>query len=95
MAVSEKNKKRIQVQLDRQLADEAEEVLDGLGINQTTALTAFYKRIVAVGGMPFDLKLTPREQANLKIKEMSKSLPNVKINNSQELDRLYDNDDGY
>ncbi len=45
MAVQEK--KRIQVQVDKELADDTEQVLERLGLTQTTAITMLYKRIVA------------------------------------------------
>ena len=45
MAVKEK--KRVQVQIDKELADNTEAVLSQLGLNPTTAINMFYKRIVA------------------------------------------------
>ncbi len=47
MAVKEK--KRVQVQIDKELADNTEAVLSQLGLNPTTAINMFYKRIVANG----------------------------------------------
>lgn len=40
-----KAKKRIQVKIDKDLANNVEEVLDDLGLIPTTASTMFYKRI--------------------------------------------------
>lgn len=42
MAVKEK--KRVQVQIDKELADNTEAVLSQLGLNPTTAINMFYKR---------------------------------------------------
>ena len=50
MAVKEK--KRVQVQIDKELADNTEAVLSQLGLNPTTAINMFYKRIVANGALP-------------------------------------------
>ncbi len=47
MAVKEK--KRVQVKIDKDLADDTEAVLSELGLNPTTAINMFYKRIVANG----------------------------------------------
>ncbi|MCG0724625.1 DNA-damage-inducible protein [Lactiplantibacillus plantarum] len=51
MAVKEK--KRVQVKIDKDLADDTEAVLSELGLNPTTAINMFYKRIVANGALPF------------------------------------------
>ena len=51
MAVKEK--KRVQVQIDKELADNTEAVLSQLGLNPTTAINMFYKRIVADAALPF------------------------------------------
>ncbi|WP_436696808.1 type II toxin-antitoxin system RelB/DinJ family antitoxin, partial [Lactiplantibacillus plantarum] len=55
MAVKEK--KRVQVQIDKELADNTEAVLSQLGLNPTTAINMFYKRIVANGALPFNVSL--------------------------------------
>jgi len=52
MAVKEK--KRVQVKIDKDLADDTEAVLSELGLNPTTAINMFYKRIVANGALPFN-----------------------------------------
>ncbi|MCT3392672.1 type II toxin-antitoxin system RelB/DinJ family antitoxin, partial [Lentilactobacillus hilgardii] len=56
MAVKEK--KRVQVKIDKDLADDTEAVLRELGLNPTTAINMFYKRIVANGALPFNASLS-------------------------------------
>lgn len=73
--IMENTKKRVQVQLDKDLSEETESVLSALGLTPTTAITMFYKRIVAKNGLPFDAELTQREQDTLKLIELSKNLP--------------------
>jgi len=48
-------KKRIQVNVDKELAEQAEQVFNDIGLNTTVAITAFYKKVVATEGIPFDL----------------------------------------
>ena len=60
MAVKEK--KRVQVQIDKELADNTEAVLSQLGLNPTTAINMFYKRIVANGALPFNVSLSEEER---------------------------------
>lgn len=68
-------KKKIQLNIDKKLADETQLILENLGLNQTVAITAFYKRIVAEGGIPFDLKLTTDQQARLGLRRTLEKLP--------------------
>ncbi len=51
-------KERIQVALEKDLKMEAEDILQDLGMNPTTAITVFYKQVVEEGGLPFEVKLS-------------------------------------
>ncbi|MFT4246343.1 MAG: type II toxin-antitoxin system RelB/DinJ family antitoxin [Micrococcaceae bacterium] len=62
------DKKKIQITIDRDLANSAEQVLSELGLNQTTAVTAFYKQVVLNQAIPFELRLD-REKAAAQLKE--------------------------
>ena len=57
-------KARIQIQVDQSLKDNAEEILDNLGMTPTAAVTMLFKRIVATDSFPIDLTLTDREKAS-------------------------------
>lgn len=57
------DKKLIQVNLDKALVDQAIAVLSELGLTQTTAVTAFFEKVVAEGGMPFGRELSPAQRA--------------------------------
>ena len=70
MAVKEK--KRVQVQIDKELADNTEAVLSQLGLNPTTAINMFYKRIVADAALPFKPALSEAERANLSLLKATK-----------------------
>lgn len=81
-----KDKKRIQVQVDKDLADSTEEVLAQLGLNSTVVINALYSRITATGSLPFELKLSPREKATLDLIDAAKNLPRKKITTKKELE---------
>ncbi|KAF1302527.1 MULTISPECIES: type II toxin-antitoxin system RelB/DinJ family antitoxin [Enterococcus] len=66
-------KKKIQVNIDRNLANNVEAVLDSLGLNQTTMITALYKRVEAQGEVPFSLALTKEEKINLELMNAAES----------------------
>lgn len=68
-------KKRIQVQVNRSLANEGNAILNKLGLTPTTAITMFYKRLVAKGGLPFSTDLTQCEKDELAIQQLTANLP--------------------
>ena len=53
----------VRARMNKPLKNEAENILKEIGLNTTQAINLFYKKIVAVHGIPFDLKI-PNE--NLK-----------------------------
>lgn len=73
------SKKCIQVQLDRQLAEQAEQIFEAIGLNTTTALTIFYKQVIKEGGIPFKLAASEREQAEARLAAAISSLPVQKM----------------
>lgn len=54
-----KKKDSISVRVDSSLKDEAEEVLDSMGLNYTTAITLFLKAVTNEGKIPFEIKSDP------------------------------------
>ena len=66
-----KEKKRVQVKIDKDLADDTEAILSELGLNPTTAINMFYKRIVANGALPFNAS---NDQIKLLAKQFSEFL---------------------
>lgn len=69
---SHKNKK-IQVNVNRQLANEAEAVINEIGLTPTVVINALYKQIVATGKIPFNLNLAREQMTTLKIRKLSKT----------------------
>ena len=92
MAVKEK--KRVQVQIDKELADNTEAVLSQLGLNPTTAINMFYKRIVADAALPFKPALSEEERANLRFLKATKETPVTEFKDAKEVaDWLNDPDE--
>lgn len=82
------SKKKVQIQVNRELSEEAEAIFQELGLSTTTAITAYYKRVVAEGGLPFELKLSSQEMAVLQFKNAEKGLPVTdKIETKEQLDK--------
>lgn len=86
-------KKRIQVQVNRSLANEGDAILERLGITPTTAITMFYKRLVAENGLPFSTKLTKREENELAIQKMTASWPVEDLDSSEKIKAWIDKDE--
>lgn len=54
----EKAKKgRIQVGIDKELKENAEQILEELGLNATTEITILYKQVVSRGEFPIEIKI--------------------------------------
>ena len=51
----------INIRIDDNLKRQAEHVFDDLGLNMTTAITAFLKQVVLCHGIPFPLYADPIE----------------------------------
>lgn len=92
MAVKEK--KRVQVQIDKDLADDTEAILSELGLNPTTAINMFYKRIVAEAALPFKPALSEAERANLCFLKATEGTPVTEFKDAKEVtDWLNDPDE--
>ena len=49
----------INIRIDDALKKQSEVVFDAIGLNMTTAITAFLKQAVRLNGMPFELRADP------------------------------------
>lgn len=83
----------IQVQIDRNLANQGDAVLQALGLTPTTAITMFYKRLVATGGLPFVPELTQREKDELAIQQLTTNWPTVELDTPEKIEAWSQQDD--
>lgn len=87
-----KEKKRIQVILDKDISDGADAIFSDLGITVTTAVTLFYKRVIASNSIPFDLSLTPSEKAIKEFQSYSNTLPITRFETTEEIEEWLNDD---
>ena len=73
----------VQVKIDKDLADDTEAVLSQLGLNPTTAINMFYKRIVANGALPFNVSLSEEERANLRFLKATEGTPVTELKDAK------------
>ncbi|MBB1122593.1 type II toxin-antitoxin system RelB/DinJ family antitoxin [Limosilactobacillus albertensis] len=90
-SVARKNKK-VQVNVERNLANEAEDIMNEIGLNPTVVINALYKEIVATGRIPLSFSLTPEQQTALRIRLLSKDKPEKEINSEEEMKEFFDED---
>lgn len=89
--ITRKNK-RVQVNVERNLANEAEDVMEELGLNPTVVINALYKEIVATGRIPLSFSLTQEQLTALRIRLLSKNKPEKEINNEEDMKEFFDED---
>ena len=50
---------KLQVRMDRNLKDSAEEIFAEIGLDTTTAVRLFFTKVAQTGSIPFQLKVEP------------------------------------
>lgn len=75
--------KTLQTRMDDGLANEAEDILKGLGLNRSTAMKIYYQQIVLNNGLPFEIKYPDTPNAET-IKALEEDLTNAPSYSSSE-----------
>ncbi|WP_142427377.1 type II toxin-antitoxin system RelB/DinJ family antitoxin [Enterococcus durans] len=83
-------KSRIQVGIDKELKENAEMILEELGLNATTAITILYKQVVARGEFPVDIKLSEEEKQGIRLQQLTKNMPVDVLDTDEKLDVWFD-----
>lgn len=61
--------------IEPEIKEEAENILDALGIPVSNAINMFYKQIILQQGLPFDVKLPrPADASKMSAEEISREL---------------------
>lgn len=85
-----KDKKKLQIQIDKDLYNQVEAVLNDIGLTQTGAINAYFKKIASTGGIPFELKQTDRQRASQELYNTLKDRPSKEIKTTEELEAWLD-----
>lgn len=60
----------LNIRIDKEIKEQAEEIFNEIGLNMTTAINVFLRASIRVHGIPFDLKLdVPQETTAAEIEE--------------------------
>ncbi|MGN1284802.1 MAG: type II toxin-antitoxin system RelB/DinJ family antitoxin [Candidatus Limosilactobacillus intestinavium] len=84
--------KRIQANVDKKTATQAEEIISELGLTPTAVINSLYKKIAATGEIPFSFKLTSEQMADIRLREASKKIPVKKVRSKKDIEDFFDED---
>lgn len=88
-----KEKKKVQVNVDKMLSQKVDDILDSLGLNPSVLINALYKRVAARGEVPFSLTLTNKEKINIDLINAIETIPTKQISSPEELATWLDEDE--
>ena len=74
---------RISIRMDDDLRKEADEILDELGLNMSSAVNIFVKQLVRQGGLPFTPTLETRQSLENRQRDRLNSLMNFASQNKR------------
>jgi len=72
-------KSNVNVKIDAAVKEAAVELLDCMGIDQTTAIDMFYRQIIAERRLPFQPVVAPTLEEQLTAAIKKKNIPRVKL----------------
>lgn len=87
-----KSYKKIQANVDSSLALQAEGIFQDIGLNTATAINVFLKKVVATGGIPFELKETPEQKASRELIQSISKIPHKEAKTKKEIEDWLDED---
>lgn len=84
--------KKVQVNVNREIAEDAENVMTAIGVTPSTVINSLYREIVATGKIPLSFSLTPEQMATMRIREAAMKLPNKKVETDEDIAEFFDED---
>lgn len=84
--------KKVQVNVDRTTADNAEEIMKEIGVTPSVVVNTLYKEIEATGKIPLSFSLTPRQRAEMELDRATKGLSVKHLRTQKELEDFFNED---
>ena len=72
-------KSNINVRIDTDIKFRANQILDRMGIDQTTAIEMYYRKIIAIKALPFQPEALPSTGEQLLTAIRRKGIPNIML----------------
>lgn len=82
--------KRVQVNVDKYTANQAEKVISELGLTPTSVINALYHKIAATGKIPFNLELTQRQKDIIELDKIIEKIPVKQLKTEEEFKEFFD-----
>lgn len=83
---------KVQVNIDSELKHSAEDIIKEIGLTPTAVINGMYKEIVATGRIPLSFSLTPKQRAELELREASKKVPIREIKSKEDFEEFFNED---
>ncbi|MDD1407775.1 type II toxin-antitoxin system RelB/DinJ family antitoxin [Limosilactobacillus reuteri] len=80
---------KVQVNIDSELKRSAEDIIKEIGLTPTAVINGMYKEIVATGRIPLSFSLTPKQRAELELREVSKKVPIREIKSKEDFEEFF------
>lgn len=84
--------KKVQANVDRKVADDAENVMNQIGVTPSVVINTLYREIAATGKIPLSFSLTPRQRAMNELQEAIKDIPEKQVRNKKDLEDFFNED---
>lgn len=59
----------VNIRMDQETKDQADQLFKALGMNMSIAVNVFVKQAIRLGGIPFDISLTPNARTRQAMEE--------------------------
>ena len=73
--IKKDSKTTVNIRIDSSLKNEAEFIIDSLGLSMSAAIILFFKALVREKGLPFDVKMAKEEKKKDVFKTLQKPTP--------------------
>lgn len=84
--------KKVQVNINRDTAEDVEQIMKKIGVTPSVVINALYKQIEATGKIPLSFSLTPRQRAELELDRATQNVPIKHLKTQKELKEFFDED---
>lgn len=78
----------INIRTDEEVKEQAEQIVNALGISLSSAINAFLRQVIIHQGIPFDIKLIPNEITLKALEEGDKISEDSKTKRYKNVDEL-------
>lgn len=85
MSEQTKKQKRLQVNVEPELAKQSQTIFQELGLTTQAALTIFLKKVVATKGIPFNIQMTEDQKSSMNLQNAISNLPVEELQTKQDV----------